>query len=129
MLSEQRAVTPLPATDIWRARRFYEEVLGFEPVDAQPDGEADYRCADGTWFFVHPSEEAGTNRATALAFMVPDIDAEMAELRERGVVFEEYDLPGFTTVDGVVTRPNGTRMAWFKDTEDNIIGLGQPPAS
>lgn len=93
-------------------------MLGFEPVGPQ---------SDGTFFFVHPSDFAGSNQATGLAFMVPDIEAEMAELRQRGVRFEEYDLPGFRTVDGVATRPNGTRMAWFKDTEGNLIGLGQPP--
>ncbi len=126
MLSDHRACTPLPALDIWRARRFYEEVLGFEPVGPQPDGEADYYCADGTFFFVHPSDFAGSNQATALEFMVSDIEAEMTELRQRGVRFEEYDLPDFRTVDGIATRPNGTKMAWFRDTEGNLIGLGQP---
>jgi len=128
MLSDHQACTPLPASDIWRAREFYEEGLGFEPVDVNPDtGEATYRCAAGTWFFIHPSPTAGTNQATALAFMVPDLETEMDELRDRGVTFEEYDLPDFTTVEGVSVQPDGTKMAWFKDTEDNIIGIGQPP--
>ena len=128
MLSDHQACTPLPATDIRRARDFYERVLGFEPVDVNADnGEATYRCASGTWFFVHSSPSAGTNQATALAFMVSDLETEMHDLRARGVTFEEYDLPDFTTVDGVSVQPDGTKMAWFKDTEENIIGIGQPP--
>jgi predicted enzyme related to lactoylglutathione lyase len=128
MLCDTQAGTPIPASDIKRARTFYEEVLGFTPTDENPDnGEATYRCAGGTWFFVHPSEHAGTNRATSLAFMVADIESEMAELRDRGVTFEEYDLGDFKTVDGISVQPDGTKMAWFNDTEGNLLGIGQPP--
>jgi predicted enzyme related to lactoylglutathione lyase len=129
MLCDTQAGTPIPASDIKRARVFYEDVLGFTPTDENLDnGEATYRCAGGTWFFVHPSDFAGTNKATALAFMVADIETEMEELRGRGVTFEEYDMPDFRTDDGISVQPDGTKMAWFKDTEGNLLGIGQPPA-
>jgi catechol 2,3-dioxygenase-like lactoylglutathione lyase family enzyme len=129
MLIDAQATTPIPVSDIERARAFYEGVLGLDPTDVNADtGEATYRCGDGTWFFVHPSAYAGTNQATALAFMVADIEAEMEDLRSRGVTFQEYDLGDFKTVDGISVQSDGTKMAWFLDTEGNLLGIGQPPA-
>jgi catechol 2,3-dioxygenase-like lactoylglutathione lyase family enzyme len=127
MLKDQSIGTPLPVSDITRARAFYEEVLGFTPADDDID-EPTYMGAGGTWFFLHYSPFAGTNRATALVFKVGDIHPVMTHLRERGVTFEEYDDPGFRTQDGVFTRDDGTKMAWFLDPEGNLLGLGQPPA-
>ena len=121
MLSDAPVAPALPASDLARARAFYEQTLELSVVEESP-ASVSFACGDGTVLFVYPSEFAGTNQATAAGFRVPDLDAAMARMRDRGVVFEDYDLPGVTTVDGVVTFDDG-RGAFFKDTEGNILAL------
>jgi catechol 2,3-dioxygenase-like lactoylglutathione lyase family enzyme len=122
MLSDFPAYPVVPAADMARARRFYEETLGFVPIMDTPGGIA-YRAKD-SMLFVYPSEFAGTNKATAAGFTVSDIAATVAELKARGVRFEEYDMGDFKTVGGIAQTP-GALGAWFKDTEGNIISLVQ----
>ena len=122
MLSKARAAAALPAADLGRAQKFYGEVLGLSVKVENADG-VEYNCGGGTSVFVYPSGYAGSNQATAAGFDVDDLDATMKDLEGRGVTFEEYDLPGIKTVKGVVTMPDGSRGAWFKDTEGNILSL------
>ena len=122
MLSDFRAYAVIPASDLARARRFYEETLGFVAIQVTPGGVS-YRAKDSV-LFVYPSEFAGTNKATAAGFTVSDIAATVAELKARGVRFEEYDMGEFKTVGGIAETP-GALGAWFKDTEGNIISLVQ----
>ncbi len=117
-------VATLPASDIDRAKIFYRDQLGFEIDREDMDGSVRFR-AGTAGFLVYPSAFAGTNQATAAGIGVKDFDAAEAELRRKGIRFEEYDLEGIQTVDGILTLPDGTRAAWFKDTEGNIIGLFQ----
>jgi catechol 2,3-dioxygenase-like lactoylglutathione lyase family enzyme len=113
----------LVAADRARAKAWYSDVLGLEPVD--PDGEELLYRVEGTVFGIYPSEHAGTNKATAVRLVVDDFDGVRAELSSKGVVFEDYDLgPDFRTVDGVLTSPDGERTSWFKDSEGNILALG-----
>src|SRR5262245_11499978 len=113
----------LTATDVVRARAWYSDVLGLEPVD--PDGEELIYRVEGTVFGIYPSENAGSNKGTSVRLVVDDFDAAHAELLSKGVVFQEYDLgPDFRTVDGVLTSPDGERTSWFKDSEGNILALG-----
>ena len=121
-MSKARASAALPAADLGRAKKFYGEQLGLSEKQENADG-VEYNCGAGTTVFVYPSAYAGTNQATALGFEVDDLDATMKDLESRGVTFEEYDLPGIKTVKGVVTMPDGSRGAWFKDTEGNILSL------
>jgi catechol 2,3-dioxygenase-like lactoylglutathione lyase family enzyme len=121
----------LPAQDLERARRFYSEKLGLEPVEERPGGLR-YKGRSGE-FALFQSAGAPSGDHTQLAFEVEDLDATVAELRRRGVVFEEYDLPGFTTVGGIAdiagnypSKGSADRGAWFRDSEGNMIGLGQP---
>ncbi len=112
---EQFPVHPtLPASDLERARGWYEEKLGFIPKHEDPGGLW-YECAEGTWLLVTRSAGAGTAQNTAASFTVRDIESVMHELRGRGVVFESYDLPDFKTVHGLLgwaaTRPPGSRTA------------------
>ncbi|MFI5262663.1 MAG: VOC family protein [Candidatus Limnocylindrales bacterium] len=110
-----------------RARAYWEGTLGFRPTTILPTAVV-YQCLD-SWFVISRSGSAGTNQATALAFMSDDLEAEVAELKRRGVVFEEYDYPTLKTVDSIAQLA-GLRAAWFKDTEGNIIGVvqfEQPP--
>jgi predicted enzyme related to lactoylglutathione lyase len=116
------AVPTLPAEDIERARRFYQEVVGCRVDEGEEDGSVKVHVG-GSWVMVYPSEFAGTNQATAVGFGVEDVAGAVAALRERGVKFEDYDFGEAKTVDGVLTMPNGQKGAWFKDTEGNIVGL------
>jgi catechol 2,3-dioxygenase-like lactoylglutathione lyase family enzyme len=123
MLCDCHVYPTLPARDLARARRFYEQTLGFEPVLVTPGGII--YDALGSRFFVYPSQYAGTNQATALAFDVDDLPKIVGELKSRGVRFEEYDMPEFKSNNGIVQTPDGPG-AWLKDTEGNILGLFQP---
>lgn len=131
MLGHSRVSTRLPAQDLARARAFYADKLGLEPVAQRPGGLL-YECADGR-FALFESAGAPSGEHTQIAFEVDDIEAVVARLRERGVVFEEVDLPGMRTVGGIAyvegNYPHvgtGERAAWFRDSEGNLIGLGQP---
>ena len=124
--------TRLPAQDLDRARAFYSEKLGLEPAEERPGGLR-YVCGR-TRFALFQSTGAPSGQHTQMGWEVDDIGAVVGLLRQRGVVFEEYDLPGIRTVDGVAdiegTYPSdggiGERAAWFHDSEGNLIGLGQP---
>jgi catechol 2,3-dioxygenase-like lactoylglutathione lyase family enzyme len=131
MLNARSVATRLPAQDLNRARAFYAEKLGLEPSEERPGGLL-YRCA-GAEFGVFQSAGASPGTFTQMGWTVDDIDATVAELRSRGVVFEEYDLPGLTTVDGIAeiagnypSKGSGERAAWFRDSEGNMLGIGQP---
>lgn len=131
MLAESPVATRLPAKNLERARRFYSEKLGLEPVEERPGGLC-YRCG-GTYFALFESTGASSGDHTQMGWEVADIDATVAALRERGVVFEEYDLPGLRTVNGIAeiegnypSKGVGERGAWFRDSEGNVLGLGQP---
>lgn len=126
MLSSARCHTALPAADLDRARHFYEDTLGFTPVDIQAGGVR-YGAGEGTRFLVFPSSGRASGTHTQIGFQVDDIAAEVADLRARGVVFETYDMPAFDRETMITTLPT-IRSAWFKDTDGNLIGLVQLPA-
>jgi catechol 2,3-dioxygenase-like lactoylglutathione lyase family enzyme len=114
----------IAASDVERARSCYSSILGLEPVNADEDEELLYR-AGGAQFGIYESENAGTNKATTMRFVVSDFNAVRAELLDKGVGFEDYDLgDDFRTVDGVLTSPDGEKTSWFKDSEGNILALG-----
>jgi predicted enzyme related to lactoylglutathione lyase len=124
MLKNHPIVPYIPAADVARARRFYEQMVGLSPREEVAGGVV-YECGGGSWIFLYPSGGAGTSQASQAFWQVEDLEAEVADLRKRGVVFEEYDLPGLKTVNGIATG-GGTKAAWFKDTEGNIMALIQP---
>ena len=131
MLEQGDVATRLPAQDLERARRFYAEKLGLQPVEERPGGML-YRCRGGE-FALFESAGAPSGGHTQMAFEVEDIEATVEQLRGRGVIFEEYDLPGLTTRNSIAevegNYPSkggkGGRAAWFRDTEGNILGAGQ----
>ncbi|MBA2305811.1 MAG: VOC family protein [Acidobacteria bacterium] len=123
MLRDAPVVPYIPATDIARAREFYEKKVGLVPRQEVAGGVV-YECGNGSWIFLYHSAGAGTSQASQAFWQVKDVDAEVAELRGRGVVFEEYDMPGFKTVNGIFTG-GGSRAAWFKDSEGNIMAVIQ----
>jgi catechol 2,3-dioxygenase-like lactoylglutathione lyase family enzyme len=131
MLNAIGVATRLPAQDLNRARAFYADKLGLEPSEERPGGLL-YRCGAGE-FGLFTSAGASPGTYTQLGWPVDDIDATVAELRRRGVVFEEYNLPGLTTVDGIAeiegnypSKGSSERAAWFHDSEGNLLGIGQP---
>ena len=122
MLRDLPLYPVLAASDIERARAWYEQKLGLTPETAEAMGSLWYRTGD-SWFLLYPTQAAGTARNTVAHWTVPDITAVMTELRGRGVVFEDYDFGnGMATVDGVIEF-GGRSAAWFKDSEGNIIEL------
>jgi predicted enzyme related to lactoylglutathione lyase len=124
MLSEATTYGVLPATDIERAKKSYEGTLGLKPADISTNpGYLLYSTKQGT-FLVYATQAPG-GAATALGFVVDDLVREMADLRKRGVVFEEYDLPGVKTVNGVVDMDKMGKRAWFKNSEGNTLSISQ----
>jgi len=113
----------IPAKDVDRARTFYEEKLGFKPAKEQAGGVV-YEFGGHTACFLYPTPNAGTSRASQAFWQVDDVEREVAELKARGVTFEEYDMPGMKTENGIVTA-GGAKAAWFKDTEGNILAVIQ----
>jgi catechol 2,3-dioxygenase-like lactoylglutathione lyase family enzyme len=124
MLDQYNLEPTLPASDIDRAKAWYRDKLGFTPEEELPDGSAYYRSGSSR-FYLYATQFAGTAQNTAAGWIVDDLDKEMEELRGRGVVFEEYDFPGLKTVNGVAEIEGIERSAWFKDSEGNILSLGQ----
>jgi predicted enzyme related to lactoylglutathione lyase len=123
MLKDHAIVAYIPVANVSRARKFYEEKVGLTPKETYAGGVI-YECGDGSWVFMYPSPGAGTNKASTAFWSVDDVENEVAELKSRGVVFEEYDAPGIKTVDGIATG-GGAKTAWFKDSEGNILAVSQ----
>jgi len=121
MLQKSPLYAYIPAKDVARARRFYEDKLGFKPKAEASDGVI-YDFANGTSCFLYPTPNAGTSQASQAFWQVDDVDAEMAELKARGVVFEHVDMPGERSPSGAITA-KGAKAAWFKDTEGNTLAI------
>jgi catechol 2,3-dioxygenase-like lactoylglutathione lyase family enzyme len=127
VLASSQIMVDLPVVDLNRARKFYEEKLGFKPVMLSVAGpqypDVVYEAKGGAQIYLY---QRGATKAdhTVLSFMVGNIEQEVKELKDKGVVFEEYDMPGIKMVDSVATYGN-VRSAWFKDTEGNILEIGQ----
>lgn len=132
MLGGARIAARIPVRDLGRARAWYAEKLGLEPSEERPGGLR-YRLANGEFALF---ESAGTSPGTftQMGFEVDDLAATVAALRERGVVFEDVDVPGLETVDGIARVEgnypskggHGELAAWFRDLDGNMLGVGEP---
>ena len=123
MLQRSPMYAYIPAKDVARARQFYEQKLGFKPKQEAAGGVI-YEFAQHTACFLYPTPNAGTSKASQAFWEVDDVEREVAELKARGVTFEEYDVPGLKTVNGIATG-GGAKTAWFRDTEGNILAVVQ----
>lgn len=123
MFADRRATAMIPAIDLPRAILWYEDMLGLNPVSSDQYG-ALYVLGDGMEVFLYRSEFAGTAQHTLLSFKCDDVTADMAALRGKGVTFEDYDLPGLKTIDGLADF-GPVKNAWAKDSEGNILGFVQ----
>ena len=123
MFETLRATPTIAVSDLERAKKFYGETLGLKVKDERADGVR-YEAGGGSLVLVYPSQFAGTAQSTYMGFDVDDVEKAVGELRERGVVFEDYDMPGLKTVDGIA-EIEGVKGAWFKDPDGNILSIGQ----
>lgn len=124
-LSTAVAYTTLACTDLAQAERYYRDTLGFdvEMMKDVPDTLM-VHCGAGTGIGVYKRPSMPHCDATALNFVVDDLEATMADLRSHGVVFEDYDLPYLKTVNGIAMQ-GPTKAAWFKDPAGNILSVVQ----
>jgi len=129
-LIDAQVATRLPAQDLDRARRWYSDKLGLDPVEER--GGALRYVVGGGEFSIFLSSGASTGAFTQLAFTVTDIATEVAEMTKRGVVFEEYNEPGLTTTESVAriagnypSKGTSEFGSWFRDSEGNLLGMGQ----
>jgi catechol 2,3-dioxygenase-like lactoylglutathione lyase family enzyme len=131
MLGLRRMAARLPAKDLERARAWYAEKLGLRPVEERPGGLR-YMVGDCE-FALFASAGQSDGSFTQMGFEVADIRAAVAELRQRGVLFEEYDEGPLRTEAGIArvegnypSKGVGEHAAWFRDSEGNMLGMGQP---
>jgi catechol 2,3-dioxygenase-like lactoylglutathione lyase family enzyme len=129
-LAQSDAATRLPAQDLTRARRWYSEKLGLDPVEERPGGLR-YKCSR-TYFVVFQSTGKASGESTQMGWEVDDIEATVADLKSRGVEFEEVDVPGMKTLKSIAdidgnypSKGRAERGAWFRDSEGNLLGVGQ----
>src|SRR5256885_14562845 len=113
MLTNAPIIPYIPVANVARARKFYEGTLGLKPKEEYAGGVI-YECGKGSWVFMYPSAGAGTSKASTAFLAVDDVAAEVRELKARGVVFEEYDMPGIKTVNAIATA-GGAQTAWVKE--------------
>jgi catechol 2,3-dioxygenase-like lactoylglutathione lyase family enzyme len=130
-LSNAHAVTKLPAQDLERARAFYRDKLGLEPVEERTGGLR-YLCGP-TEFHLFSSAGAPSGESTQMAFEVENLEATLVDLRARGVTFERFEMSGFDVQGDMIAAPDnypskGTRElgTFFYDSEGNLIGIAQP---
>ena len=125
MLQQAPMYSYIPVRDLARARAFYEGKLGWTSPRETAGGVA-YQFADRTACFMYVTPFAGTSKASQAFWEVKDIEREVAELKERGVVFERYDAPGMQVDDNGISTGGGARAAWFKDPDGNTLAVVQP---
>jgi catechol 2,3-dioxygenase-like lactoylglutathione lyase family enzyme len=123
LLRSGRVIPAIPVSDLETAKDFYGGRLGLESVPVDIPESQLYKCGSGSYLVIYA---AGASRAEqhVATFLVDAVDSEVADLRSRGVVLEDYDLPGLKTVDGVATV-GPIKGAWFKDPDSNVIGVVQ----
>ena len=123
--NSNRVFATIPATDMDRAKSWYEEKLGLKPTQETPAGSM-YMMGGGTGFLLYPTEFAGKAPNTLMGFETNDVEGDVSALKKKGVKFEDIDMPDLKTVNSIATF--GTlKGAWFKDSEGNILSLANPP--
>ncbi len=122
MLGTKDAMATIPVRDVSAAKKFYEDVLGFELID--PDmAEAPVYQSGKSKVLVYQSQYAGMNKATAATWEVGnDIETIVQTLRAKGVTFEHYEMPDLKRT-GDIFVGDTMKVAWFKDPDGNILAL------
>ena len=125
MLGNHRVFATIPAIDMARAKGWYEDKLGLKPASEFPAG-ALYTLGGGTAFLLYPTQQAGKAPNTLMGFESTDVEGDVAAMRKRGVVFEQYDTPDLKTVDFIASFGD-LKGAWFRDSEGNILSIASSP--
>lgn len=125
MLNSAKVTANIPAGDIERARAFYADKLGLTPTSEFDGGMLVYKTSGGTDFSVYETEFAGQAGHTIAQWHVDDIEAEVRDLKAKGISFEQYDMPGVEWKDGIASMEGMGKAAWFKDSEGNILCLDE----
>jgi predicted enzyme related to lactoylglutathione lyase len=115
--------TTLPALDMDRAKAFYKDKIGAELADEAPGGSF-FKIGDST-FSLYPTPNPNRGGHTQMGIQVKDLESAVSDMKGRGVTFEEYDVPGLKTVNGIAELGGTGKAAWFKDTEGNTVGVLQ----
>jgi len=125
MFGNHRVYATIPALDIDRAKAWYREKLGLKPTMTTPGGVG-YELAGGTAFLLYQTQHAGKAPNTLMTFETNDVEGDVAALKKKGVGFEEIDEGGIKTVNSIASM-GGLKAAWFRDSEGNILALGNRP--
>ena len=125
MLTNSPVAAILPAVDLERAKKFYKEKLGLQPINTPGPGGAMFECGQGTQLYLYQRDTATKADHTVAGWKVENIEEVVRALRERGVVFEQYDLPGLKTDEDGIATSGPIKSAWFKDTEGNILSINE----
>lgn len=126
MLTGSPIIAVLPATDLDRARKFYEDKLGLRVLRYDPGDQGIlFECGGGSRMYMYQRAEPTKAEHTVAMFEVEDVERAVDDLSANGVTFEQYDLPGLQTNEKGIVEMEGERTAWFKDPEGNIVALGQ----
>ena len=125
MLRNALVIASLPAIDIQRATKFYSETLELQPDDAPEPDKVTFAGGDGTMLLLYKREGDIQSDHTAVTWLVDDLEKAVEVLRQRGIVFEQYDRPGWKTDERGIAEVGGVRGAWFRDTEGNILEIAE----
>ena len=126
MLTNAKVHPTLPVVDLERAKKFYEGTLGLKVIQEDPSPGVVLQAGEGTTLYIYQRAATKADHTVA-GFKVKDVEATVKDLKAKGVVFEDVDVPGLKTVEGIATMTTpagGFKAAWFKDTEGNILSVG-----
>ena len=126
MLGKSSAVTNLAVKDVDRSKAFFTDTLGLEEVGGKGDDMIFLKSGDSV-IKIYESEYAGTNKADAVTWQVDNVGQEVEALRDKGVTFDHYEIPGME-LDGDIHVGGGVNIAWFKDPDGNILNLVEEAA-
>jgi len=125
MLNNSKVEANIPAADLARARDFYADKLGLKPVHEFAGMQLSYVTDGGTRFNLYETQYAGQAGHTIAQWHVDDIESQVRDLKDKGVVFEVYDMPGVEWDGEIAAIPGMGRAAWFRDSEGNIMCVDQ----
>ena len=123
VLNNSRVEAVVAARDLERATKFYQETLGLDLVH-EGEGGVLFEAGEGTRLLVYPRPQGEPAEQTVATWTVDDVETAVDDLTERGIEFEQYDMPNLKTDERGIATVGEMRGAWFKDSEGNILAVG-----
>ncbi|MGB0120209.1 MAG: VOC family protein [Solirubrobacterales bacterium] len=129
-LSDYICGTSVAVADLDAARTFYEDRVGLRVKESWGDEMTQYECGGDSTLMIYASpDNAGKATHTQAGWEVPDLEAEIADLKSRGITFESYDgTDGPPTDENGIFVHEGMKVAWFRDPEGNTFALNEGPS-